>query len=241
MKAWMTGFALLAGLLAGCDLEEARRMNLTRSRVDSIEAQTPRVLWRGSQLAGLSRFLNDPRAPEGWSVEWGDRATFGEPPADWTFAIEAQGYLVWQGSRTFHQRNWTILTGTDLYEPALWQCSLSWGEGSVRRKVSVTCPFVKDWNELTWSSWQDSLRTVHHGDTLSLEFGLEGKIPGKSEEIASDHAGLRIVGDYSVVLQPGQAGRLRWVVLADPGQAAWVDLRWGFLGKSHRFNFRVAP
>lgn len=242
MKRFLT-IPVLGVALVGCNLEEAQRISMSRSGVDSIAAQVPSVTWKGGQGIGVRQFLASPPL-DGWMVDWKDMGTRAHDTARWSLTFLDGDTLI--GSLSYRYgavaSDLAPRTGSWIHDPHRIACRLSWeADGGAVASAAVPCPIVKDFNELAWEPAQEQVRQVHKGDTVEIAFRLGSEVAGAGTTVFSEHAGLRIVGDYFVPLEPGQSGVLRWVVLATEGQPAWVDLQWGSLGETHRFSFTVIP
>jgi len=229
--------------LAGCNLEEAQRISMSRAGVDSIAAQAPAVTWKGGLALGVTQFLASPPL-EGWTVDWKDMGTSAHGTQRWSLTFRDGDTLIGVLSYRYGTLAYDPAprTGSWIHAPERLACRLAWeATGGANSGAEVTCPVVKDFNELAWDPVQEQRGRVRKGDTVEIPFRLGDEFAGAGTTVFSDHSGLRIVGDYMVPLEPGQAGVLRWVVLASAGQPAWVDLGWGSLGESQRFTFTVIP
>jgi len=221
----------------GCDLEEAQRMHLTGSQVDSIDAQTPTIVRQDGKAIGVSSFFKSSFVT-GWNVNWNDEGTHCHGTS-WRFFVRDGDTLVWRLRSNGKQDSAPYLGSWIERIPSL-TCALEWTNSAGDTQTTLqTCPFYKDFNDLSWDASQEAMRTVRTGDTVSIVFSLGNAVAGAGTYVTSDHAGLRIVGNYVDTLAPGQSGSLRWVVLATAGGIAWVDLHWGPFDQVHRFRFRV--
>lgn len=229
-------------LLVGCDLEEAERMDLTRSSVDSIAPVFAGARFNGSStvsLRGLYEAIQANAATAPWSVEWSDLGT------RWSEAPHYRLIAMLDGQALF-ERVSSYGDGFHMYvDPGEWmndaeriQFELKFlDEASMSYVPSGLDPdlrIVDDRPRLEWVSSLEKDSTVRKGDTLEVRLRNPN---GDSLQAFSDHVGVRIVGDHVVDLAPGASGRLRWVVTTDAGKDAWIDLQWGTWGASHRFAF----
>lgn len=243
-KTIMAAIAL-AFALAGCDLEEAERMDLTRSGVQSIDPSFGGARFRGSSTIPLRLLVDAIRkdsAGVGWSFEWEDAGTVR---AD-TSLLCVQALL---GNEPVFQACgpnwWNVFTMQSA--PELW---LDRAEGLAFELYQVD----RTYGTYTRLAWDPNLRivddrpkldftpppsvpsTVQKGDTVTL---VVRNPNSETVKVFSDHSGLRTVGDYVTVLAPGQSARLRWVVTARPGTPVLIDLGWGEWGGLQRFEYRL--
>lgn len=237
-RTFWTGIVMAAGL-AGCDLQEAERMDLGRAGVAGVESSFGGVLYDGAStvpLTGLVQGLKSGSLAKQWSLAWEDEGTQAHP------VLEIRG---WAGDlRVFDC--FRIGTTTDAYCLVL-EDPLVLAERSSQLRFEILDALesptgldprlrvLDDRPRLEWDAALDNPSDVHKGDTIELAFRNPGS---DSLEVFDEHAGLRALDDYVVLLAPGASGRMRWVVTASAGEEVRVDLQWGDWGGSHRFTYR---
>lgn len=246
-KTIMAGIAL-AFALAGCDLEEAERMDLTRSVVSSVEPSFEGARFRGSSTIPLRLLVDAIRkdsAGVGWSFEWEDagtaradmsplciRAMLGD---EIVFEYSSPGFNEWWWGYEPHMR---LERWLDKAEFVTFRIFGIYGYPATT--VALSCDpnlrIVDDRPKLDFTPPPSVPSTVQKGDTVTL---VVRNPNSETVKVFSDHSGLRTIGDYVTVLAPGQSSKLRWVVTARPGTPVWIDLGWGEWGGLQRFEYRL--
>lgn len=225
----------------GCNLSEAERMDMSRSRVHGISSQLDAVKYMGGDMIPLTALLRiDTRysATPLFQLAWIDKGT-NFSPSTWgleakrgndvvfVYAISADESFGW-----FQQ----------LPSPGDWMDHLDSIHFTLGNSYDAEATpqalgnlFIVDDRPVLASRLRNDTAKIEQGDTIAVE--VDNQSHTDSIEVASDYVGLRMVGDYVLNLKPGQTGELRWVVLAAPSQPIWIDLAWGLYGQSRRFAF----
>lgn len=232
---------LLAGLgLAGCDLSEAERMDLSRSAVAGISCENPDIRVAGSDSIPLTFLLHAayPGLSQHFELVWKDMGTV----PNWSGLL-----MAWQGGQSLFAIKFETPTSTGLFTQIPEHTS-KWADAfdSVTFSLSpnlcrgTTTPLslhiYDDRPPLSLRLLTDSIR-IKTGDTIRT--AVTNHSLKDSILVASDYSGMRIIGDYVTNLGPGQSATLHWLVLASAGQSIWLDLGWGIYGQSRRFEFQT--
>jgi hypothetical protein len=246
MRSSSFALALLLLALAGCDLSEADRMDITRQKVVSLAPDVQGVKFFGRKQISIDTLvsLTPGLWPESvWALDLGaDSASTN--CQDWTI----RG--TWEGKTIFK---------THAYLPACGATTSGWDsfpqagewmrhpdqlrlelEDSDGKTWTFSPTFLEDFNELHWDSTFAGT-TPRTGDTLRLKVGVDRGSPGRSDSmpVFADYTGLRTVGNYVTYLKANDTATLSWVVTAIAGDTISLDLGWGTLGESQSFGFRV--
>lgn len=232
-------------LLAGCDLEEAERMDISRAGCAAVEPAFGGILFDGSREIPLTRLVDAVRGQsmaKAWSVSWTDSGTVEIPDFGIRGAYQRTPLFecLWIGNPGLASCN-TLLDG-------ILDTLLRHGS-EIRFTVLLSRnqePFAEDGRELDlrivddrplieWDAAFDKVRDVRTGDTVELVFR---NASGIDLDVFDEHEGLRALDDYLLTLAPGEIGHMRWIVTAAPGMPVSVLLHWGDWSSSHRFEYR---
>lgn len=245
MKRSAWSCIVLALFLVGCDLEEAERMDLTRSGVKSIEPEFGGVRFRGSSTIPLRQLLEafqKGSAGIGWSFEWKDAGTRQadtlllcvQARLDDEIVFEANGPN-WWNAFCLHMLESEWLNESERITFRLFEIDRAYGTRTPL-PYDPGLRIVDDRPKLEIDASSDARPIVRKGDTVAI--AVRNPNPD-SLRVFDDHAGLRTVGDYLTTLAPGASATLRWVVTANPGTPVWIDLGWGEWGGARRFEYRL--
>lgn len=241
---------LLLGVLllaAGCDLEEAQRLDLTRASSRILEPRFDGVALDGSTDLPLTRTLGSLWSPDGarrWSLAWTDLADGQSLPLSWrvvgtldgieVLAVEGQG-LEAHSLQAAPPETWIDCAGQVLMRLD----SLSVVENSWIPWIPVLPQRIRDDRpdlrlERTFSFAAGEVR--RRGDTLFAAVHNPGV---NAIVVYSDYTGVRQIGAYELLVPPGGRDTLRWLVTDDPSGDRWIDLGWGDWGAHERRSFLV--
>lgn len=242
-----TASIVLALALVGCDLEEAERMDLTRSGVSAIDPSFREVRFRGSStipLRVLMTAIQRDSAGIGWSFEWEDLGTSREDTALLSVRAVLEGEIVfeytspgsfWGHSFSLNKPIGEWLDKSEIVTFQMFKVDRTYGT-MVPLEYDPKLRIVDDRPGLEYDASPNAKPSVRKGDTVTI-----GVRNPNSELLAvfSDHSGLRMLGDYVTELSPGASAKLRWVVTANPGKDVWIDLGWGEWGGTKRFQYQL--
>lgn len=245
MNARLASLVVTLGILVGCNLDEAERLDLTRASSRSVEPVFEGVAIEGVAVLSLTRLLASIWDPEGarrWSLVWTDPGIGPHTPKEWAIVGALDGSEVFAIVGSGPWAMW-IRSGP----PEIWLDRV----GEVRLRVDTL-----SMTDYVWRSWKPDLPQRIRDDRPALErvFSFaEGepfergdtlvvavRNPGVNAiAVYSDYSGARQIGAYELLVPPGGRDTLRWLVVGAPSNDVWIDLGWGDWGSHERRSFRT--
>lgn len=245
MTARLASLLATLGIFAGCDLDEAERLDLTRASSRGVEPVFEGISLEGGAELSLTRVLASIWDPEGarrWSLDWTDPGMDAHARKEWMIVGVLDGSEVLAIGGSGPWTTW-IRSGP----PEIWLDRVE----EVRLRVDTLS--ITDY---VWNSWMADLPQRIRDDRPALErvFSFaEGESrrigdtvlvavrnPGVNAiAVYSDYSGARQIGAYELLVPPGGRDTLRWLVVGAPSNDAWIDLGWGDWGSHERRSFRT--
>jgi hypothetical protein len=242
---WVVSACLVLGSLVGCDLEEAGRLDPTRSSSGSQQPLLQGVVLDGSTDLALTRVLYsawDPLGGGRWSLSWIDLPPAKPVSGEWRIRGELDGadVLVVVGFGTLGR--WIVATSAETWmersgDVRLHLDSLSSTDDSWQPWIPELPQRIRDDRpglERVFSFAPGEIRK--RGDTLFVAVRNTGVNP---VAVYSDFSGVRQIGAYELLVPPGARDTLRWLVTDAPSDDRWIDLGWGDWGLHEKRSFRA--
>lgn len=247
MTARFAGLALCLFLAAGCDLEEAERLDLTRASSRSVAPKFDGIALDGSADLALTRVLSsawDPSGGSRWSMSWVDLPPGIPFSGEWRIRGDLEGAEVLVVGGNGSLGGWMGVAPAEAWmdragDVRLHLDSLSATDNSWQPWIPELPQRLRDDRpdralERVFSFAPGEIR--RRGDTLFVAVRNAGVNP---VAVYGDFYGVRQIGAYELLVPPGARDTLRWLVTDAPSDDRWIDLGWGEWGFHEKRSFRA--